>query len=68
MRSSFEELVTMNPMVKTDHNCDMWFKSYSFLNFLMLGLMHVTPSLGSDGWSDEVEKIQRIVPEESFHI
>ena len=33
MRSSFEELVTRNPTVKTNNNSDTWFKSYSFLNF-----------------------------------
>ena len=68
MRSSFEELVTRDPTVKTDNNSDTWFKSYSFLNFLILKLMHVMSLLGSDGWSDEVEKNQHTVPEESFDI
>lgn len=61
MGSSFEEFITRNPMVKTDHNSDTRFESYSFLNFLVPELMHVTSSLGSHGWLDQVEKIQRTV-------
>ena len=34
MRSSFEELITRNPDVKTKLNLDASIKSYSFLNFL----------------------------------
>ena len=29
--SSFEDLVAMNPTVKTDLNSDVWFKRYDFL-------------------------------------
>ena len=56
MRSSFEEFVMRNTTVKTDHNSDTWFESYSFSNFLVLELMHVMSQLGSYGWWGELEK------------
>ena len=58
MGSSFEELVTRKPRVKKDHNFDKRFESYRFLNFLIPKLMHVTSSLASHGWPDDVEKNQ----------